>query len=72
MKNETRMSLMLVLSFFALIVLGNIEVSRGYALVWFIGVVGIVGAFLLSLGSLIHIHFMKYTKHNHKENKNRR
>lgn len=59
MKNEFRMSLMLVLSFFALIVLGSVEVSKGCAVVWFIGLLGVGGAFLLSLGSLIHMQLVK-------------
>jgi hypothetical protein len=59
MKNEIRMSLMLVLSFFALIVLGSIEVTKGYAFVWFVGLLGMGGAFLLSLGSLIHMQLIK-------------
>ena len=60
MKNEIRMSLMLVLSFFMLFVLGSIEVTKGFAIVWFIGLIGMGGAFLLSLGSLIHMQLIKY------------
>ena len=59
MKNEFRMSLLLVASFCALLVLGSIENVKGIAVVWFIGLVGCGGAFALSLGSLIHMQFIK-------------
>ena len=60
MKNEIRMSLILVLSFFMIIVISSIEPYEGYAMVSFICLLGIGGAFVLSVVSLIHMQLIRH------------